>query len=413
VRRSDFPRCLLSHYPSAQALRPSNLADDILERILAGGEFPGTGRQQNLNEPLAIPQGARKDLIGPVPPWDGYRLRTNQAAKWPSVRSTGSPGIPLMTSTAAPASANSERRIAVIIPCLNEEITIEKVVDDFRSALPGATIYVFDNNSTDRTAQIARDRGAVVIPEKRPGKGFVVQSMLSKVDADYYLMVDGDDTYSAGHAQQMLQPLMDQQADMTVGTRLAEFSHGSFPSLHLLGNRILTGSINWAFSTRLNDMLSGYRGLTRELAKSIAILSQGFEVETELTVRTLEGGFVIMEMPIPYRERPVGSVSKLRTFRDGWRVGLTIINVTRTYRPFTFYGLVGALFVIGGGLAGWVVVLDYLDDHYVEHVPLAVLATGCMILAALNFTVGVVLNTLSARMRELAYLVRLGGARND
>jgi glycosyltransferase involved in cell wall biosynthesis len=312
-----------------------------------------------------------------------------------------------MTHSASPASASAPARIAVIVPCLNEEITIGKVVDDFRAALPEATVYVFDNNSTDRTAAIASERGAVVIPEKRPGKGFVVQAMLAKVDADYYLMVDGDDTYSAAHARQMLQPLIDQKADMTVGTRLSEFSHGSFRSLHLLGNRVLTGLINWAFGTRLDDMLSGYRGLTRELAKSIAILSAGFEVETELTVRTLEGGFVIREMPIPYRERPEGSVSKLRTFRDGWRVGRTIIDVTRTYRPFTFYGLIGTLFLIGGGTCGWIVVLDYFDDYFVEHVPLAVLATGCMILAALNFTIGLVLNTLSDRMRELAYLVRL------
>ncbi|HEX7926133.1 MAG TPA: glycosyltransferase family 2 protein [bacterium] len=297
--------------------------------------------------------------------------------------------------------------MAVIVPCLNEEITIGKVVDDFRRVLPQAAIYVFDNNSTDRTAEIARQRGAVVIPEKRPGKGFVVQSMLAKVDADYYLMVDGDDTYSAEHAPQMLQPLIDQRADMTVATRLSEFSHGSFPSLHLLGNRVLTGLINWAFRASLHDMLSGYRGLTRELAKSIAILSPGFEVETELTVRTLEGGFVIHEMPVPYRERPAGSVSKLRTFRDGWRVGRTIIDVTRTYRPFTFYGLIGFVCFLAGAAAGVVVIDDYFDDYYVEHVPLAVLATGCMILAALNFSIGLVLNTLSARMRELAYLMRL------
>jgi hypothetical protein len=232
--------------------------------------------------------------------------------------------------------------------------------------------------------------------------------MLAKVDADLYLMVDGDDTYSAAHAIDLLQPLIDQKADMTVGTRLTEFKHGAFPSLHLLGNRVLTGLINWAFSANLNDMLSGYRGITREVAKSIAILSAGFEVETELTVRTLEGGFVILETPIPYRERPAGSVSKLRTFRDGWRVGTTIINVTRTYRPLTFYGLIGMFFFLGGAVAGWFVILDYLDDHYIEHVPLAVLATGCMILAALNFSIGLLLNTMSARMREVAYLVRLG-----
>lgn len=311
-----------------------------------------------------------------------------------------------MTQHPAQASAPTPR-VAVIIPCLNEEITIGKVVDDFRAALPEAAIYVFDNNSTDRTAEVARAHGAVVLKEKRPGKGFVVQSMLAKVEADYYLMVDGDDTYSAAHARQLLAPLLEQRADMTVGTRLTEFTRGSFRSLHLLGNKVLTGIINWAFGTRLTDMLSGYRGLTRELAKSVAILSQGFEVETELTVRTLEGGFLVLELPLPYRERPAGSVSKLRTFRDGWRVGLTILNITRTYRPLTFYGLIGLLFLIAGALSGVVVIADYFDDRYVEHVPLAILATGCMILAALNFTIGLVLNTISERMRELAYLVRL------
>ncbi len=311
-----------------------------------------------------------------------------------------------MTPLAPHAAHPAVPRVAVIVPCLNEEITIGKVIDDFRDALPAAAIYVFDNNSTDRTAEIARQRGAIVVPEKRAGKGFVVQSMLAKVDADYYLMVDGDDTYSAPDAVHLLQPLIDQRADMTVGTRLSEFSQGSFRSLHVLGNRWLTGIVNWVFSTNLDDMLSGYRGLTRELAKSIAILSKGFEVETELTVRTLEGGFLILELPLPYRERPTGSVSKLRTYRDGWRVILSIINITRTYRPFTFYGWIGALFMVGGGIAGWVVVLDYLDDHYIEHVPLAVLATGCMILSALNFSIGMVLNTISERMREIAYLVR-------
>ena len=310
-----------------------------------------------------------------------------------------------MTFPSQPEAAAAPR-VAVIIPCLNEEITIGKVVDDFRRALPSAAIYVFDNNSTDRSAAIAGERGATVVREKRAGKGFVVQSMLAKVEADYYLMVDGDDTYSAEHANEMLQPLFDQRADMTVGTRLTEFSQGSFRSLHLLGNRLLTGIVNWVFGTNLGDMLSGYRGLTWEVAKSVAILSPGFEVETELTVRALEGGFVILERALPYRERPEGSFSKLRTFRDGWRVILSIVNITRTYRPFAFYGLIGTAFLLGGAGTGAVVVAEFIETAYITHVPLAILATGCMILSALSFSIGLVLNTLSERMREIAYLVR-------
>lgn len=325
--------------------------------------------------------------------------RSSLPVKPPGNRCDSTHDLPVQPVFSAP-------RVAVIVPCLNEEITIGRVIDDFRAALPGAQIYVFDNNSTDRTAEIARARGAIVVPEKRPGKGFVVQSMLAKVDADYYLMVDGDDTYSAKDAPQLIQPLIDERADMTVGTRLTEYSQGSFRKLHLFGNRMLTGIINWVFNTSLDDMLSGYRGLTRELAKSLAILSQGFDVETELTVRTLEGGFVIQEIPLPYRDRPTGSVSKLRTFRDGWRVILTIINISRTYRPFTFFGVIGVFFLVAGASAGWVVVREFIDTAYVRHVPLAILATGCMILSALSFSIGMVLNTVNERMREIAYLAR-------
>jgi glycosyltransferase involved in cell wall biosynthesis len=299
--------------------------------------------------------------------------------------------------------------VAVVIPCLNEELTVGNVIDGFRAALPEAEIYVFDNNSTDRTAEAARARGATVIPEKRPGKGYVVQAMLAKVDADYYLMVDGDDTYSATGARDLLQPLLDQQADMTVGTRLEEHGRGSFRALHLFGNRLLTGIVNWVFGARLTDMLSGYRGLTRELARSVAVLSSGFEVETELTLRTLEGGFVIQECPLPYRERPAGSVSKLRTFRDGFRVARSIFDIARTYRPLAFYGLIALAFSAAGLWAGWLVLVDYLEDFYVDRVPLAVLATGCMILGFMSLTIGLLLNTVSARFREVTRLLRPRG----
>jgi glycosyltransferase involved in cell wall biosynthesis len=311
---------------------------------------------------------------------------------------------PQIGATVAPITPP---RVAVLIPCLNEEITIGKVIDDFRAALPEAEVYVFDNNSTDRTAEIARARGATVVKEKRPGKGFVVQAMFRQVEADCYLMVDGDDTYSAPDARQLLAPLLDGQADMVVATRLAGYVQGSFPSLHVFGNRALTGIVNWVFATRLHDMMSGYRALTRDLARSVALLSHGFEVETELTLRVLEGRFVIQEVPLPYRERPAGSFSKLRTFRDGFRVLFSIFNVLRTYRPFAFYGSIGAALLAGGLVAGGYVLVDYLEDRYVDKVPTAILATGLVILAGFAFGMGLLLNTISERFNALAALVRL------
>ncbi|MDH4225253.1 MAG: glycosyltransferase family 2 protein [Deltaproteobacteria bacterium] len=297
-------------------------------------------------------------------------------------------------------------RVAVMIPCLNEELTIGKVVADFRQALPQAGIYVFDNNSTDRTAELARQAGAVVIREKRPGKGMVVDSMFRKLDADYYIMVDGDDTYSAKDAPQMLEPLVRQEADMVVGTRLKQYKEKSFRPLHVFGNRLLTGIVNWIFKIRLTDMLSGYRAMTHELVKTVPILSSGFEVETELTIRTLERRYVVREIPLPYYDRPEGSFSKLRTFSDGFRVVSSIIQITRSYKPFTFFGVIALGFTLVGGASGTAVVLDYMDDQYVEHVPLAILATGCMILAFGSVAIGILLNTINQRIKELGHLMR-------
>ena len=303
-------------------------------------------------------------------------------------------------------------RIAVLIPCLNEERTVGKVIDDFRAALPSATIYVYDNNSTDRTAAVAGEHGAQVVREPRLGKGHVMAAMFRKVEADLYVLVDGDDTYDAAGVAQLLAPLRDGVADMTVGSRLKVYSEDSFRALHVLGNRVLTGLVNRIFPAQLSDMMSGYRAMTRELVKSVPVLSEGFEVETELTIRSLELGFLITEVPLPYRERPSGSVSKLRTFRDGFRVAGSIVNITRTYKPFTFFGLLGLLFMAVGLGVGSVVIADYVLDRYVEHVPLAILATGCMILAFFSIATGVLLNTMNERIRELATIQRLRFDRN-
>ena len=304
-------------------------------------------------------------------------------------------------------SRHTAGRVAVVIPCLNEEITIAKVVRDFRTALPHADVYVFDNGSSDRSAEMARTAGAVVIKEKRPGKGFVVQSMFHRVDADYYIMVDGDDTYSAAGAERLLAPLIAEEADMVVGSRLSTYSQGSFRSLHVFGNRILTGMVNRIFKTRITDMMSGYRAVTREVAKSVPILSSGFEVETELTLRVLDRGYVLREVPLPYRERPEGSFSKLRTFRDGLRVVGSIVNIARTYRPLSFFGGIGLVYFAGGLAAGIPVLVEYVRTFYVSHVPLAVLATGCMILSFLSISIGIVLSTVGEQVKAAVEVLLL------
>lgn len=295
---------------------------------------------------------------------------------------------------------NNKAKIVILIPCLNEEITIGKVIHDFQDAIPEAKIIVFDNNSTDRTAVIARKSGAEVIPESRPGKGHVIASMFMKVDADYYVIVDGDDTYSAEHVRKLLEPVMQEQADMAVAVRLAEYTATSFRPLHIFGNNLVRRLVNWIFKSNLSDIMSGYRAYSRELVQSIPILSSGFEVETEMTIRILDYGFRIKEVPLPYRERPEGSVSKLRTFHDGFRVLAEIARIAKAYKPFTFFGGIGMAFILAGGISGIWVIQDYLEDEYVNKVPTAILATGFMLLGFGSMGIGILLNTISYRFRE-------------
>ena len=295
---------------------------------------------------------------------------------------------------------NNKAKIVILIPCLNEEMTIGKVIHDFQDAIPEAKIIVFDNNSTDRTAAIVRECGAEVIPESRPGKGHVVASMFRKVDADYYVIVDGDDTYSAEHVRKLLEPVMKEQADMAVAVRLAEYTATSFRPLHVFGNNLVRRLVNWIFKSNLSDIMSGYRAYSRELVQSIPILSSGFEVETEMTIRILDYGFRIKEVPLPYRERPEGSVSKLRTFHDGFRVLAEIARIAKAYKPFTFFGCIGLAFILAGGISGIWVILDYLEDEYVNKVPTAILATGFMLLGFGSMGIGILLNTISYRFRE-------------
>ena len=302
-------------------------------------------------------------------------------------------------------TARSAEQVVVLIPCLNEEITIAKVIGDFKQVLPDAEIIVFDNNSTDRTAEVARQSGARVVSELRPGKGRVVQSMFRKIEADYYIMVDGDDTYAADRALALLDPLIQGQADMTVATRLEEYSGKSFRPLHVFGNNLVRSLVNWIFSCKLKDIMSGYRGMTAEIVRCVPVLSSGFEVETELTIRTLDYGFTIVEIPVPYRERPEGSFSKLHTFRDGARVIREIVSIARAYKPLTFFGALGLLFIAFGLVSGIWVVCDYLEDQYVHKVPTAILATGTILMGFGLVGLGILLNTLSHRFRETTRVI--------
>ena len=295
----------------------------------------------------------------------------------------------------------SDPRIAVLIPCYNEAATVGKVVDDFRRQLPGADIYVFDNCSTDETAAIAAQHNAIVVPEPRQGKGFVIESMLSKVDADVYLMVDGDDTYDASAAGDVLKPVLDGQADMVIGTRLAEYAGKSFRPLHVLGNKLVRGLINRIFGAKLTDILSGYRAFNRNVIDRIPIVSAGFEVETELTIHALYYKLKLVEVQTPYGVRPEGSVSKLHTFRDGFRVLWKLFNLVRAFKPLTFFGIISIGLFVAAILAGIPPITDYIRTGMVPHFPLAILATGLMLLSAGCLFLGLILHAMNWRFKEL------------
>jgi len=301
-----------------------------------------------------------------------------------------------------------DKRIAVLIPCYNEAATIGKVVDDFSAKLPTATVYVFDNCCTDGTARIAKEHGAEVLREPRQGKGFVVNSMLSRVDADYYVMVDGDDTYPADSVNDLLAPVLAGEADMVVGARLADYKDKSFRPLHVMGNKFVKGMINLIFGVRLTDILSGYRAFNRNVVNNVPIVSSGFEVETELTIHTLYYRLKLIEVQVPYGVRPKGSVSKLHTFRDGFRVLWKLFNLLRAFKPLTFFGSVCIFFFVLGILAGLPPVHDYATTREVTHHGLAILATGLMLLSAGSVFLGLILHAMNWRFKELHDIVVRG-----
>jgi glycosyltransferase involved in cell wall biosynthesis len=294
-------------------------------------------------------------------------------------------------------------RIAVLVPCHNEEATVGKVVRDFRAQLPTAAIYVFDNCCTDATAALAVEAGATVIKEPRKGKGFVVEGMFDRIDADYYVMVDGDDTYGAEKVGELLAPVINGEADMAVGARLANYDDKSFRPLHVMGNSLVRGLINKIFKAQLTDIMSGYRAFNRKVVNRVPVVSSGFEVETELTIQMLYYRLKIVEVQAPYRGRPEGSFSKLNTFSDGFRVLWKIFNLFRAFKPLTFFGSLGILLFALGVAAGVPAIVDYASTypHEVRHFPLAILATGLMILSAGSVFLGVLLHAINWRFKEL------------
>ena len=293
-------------------------------------------------------------------------------------------------------------KIAVLIPCYNESQTIAKVVRDYREALPEAVIYVYDNNSTDHTDEIAGEAGAVVRYEYRQGKGNVIRSMFREIDAQCYLMIDGDDTYPAENAASMVEAVLSGRADMVIGDRLSStyFTENKRP-FHNAGNRLVRGLINTIFKSDIHDIMTGYRAFNYEFVKSFPILSRGFEIETEMSIHALDKNFKLVEIPVTYRDRPEGSVSKLNTYRDGFRVLKTIASLFRAYKPFTFFGWAGLLFFFTATVFFLPVLTDYLTTGLVPRFPTLIACIGLYVIAFLLWISGVILEVIAKKHRQL------------
>ena len=298
-------------------------------------------------------------------------------------------------------------RVAVLIPCYNEAIAIPQVIRDFRAALPEAEVWVFDNNSRDGTAQIAASEGALVRHVGLQGKGHVVRRQFADVEADVYIMVDGDDTYDAASAPNMVRCLVERGHDMVVGVRKAVDAHAAYRAGHVWGNLMLTGFLSWLFGSNCNDILTGYRVFSRRFVKSFPVLSAGFDIETELTVHALEMKMSVGEVETPYKERPEGSFSKLSTYKDGFRILRTMLQLFSAERPLVFFGSIGMLLaLVSLGLMG-PVAAEYMETGLVPRLPTVLVATGIMLTGLLCGVVGLVLDTVTRGRREakmLAYL---------
>ena len=292
--------------------------------------------------------------------------------------------------------------IAVLIPCYNESQTIAKVVKDYREALPEAVIYVYDNNSTDHTDEAAREAGAIVRYEYRQGKGNVIRSMFRDIDAECYLMIDGDDTYPAENARSMVNHILSGRADMVIGDRLSStyFTENKRP-FHNTGNRLVRGLINTIFTSDIKDIMTGYRAFNYEFVKSFPILSKGVEIETEMSIHALDKNFKLLEVPVTYRDRPAGSVSKLNTYKDGFRVLKTIARLFRDYKPFAFFGWLGLLCFIIATIFFVPVLQAYFSTGLVAKFPTLIVCSGIYVVSFLLWMSGLILDVIAKKHRQL------------
>ena len=297
---------------------------------------------------------------------------------------------------------NDNKKIAVLIPCYNEELTIEKTVSDFKRVLPKADVYVYDNKSNDKTKQLAVKAGALVKDEYKQGKGAVVRSMFKDIDADVYILVDGDDTYPAEEVNKLIQPVLEGKADMVIGDRLSStyYTENKRP-FHNFGNSLVKNLINFLFKSNLNDIMTGYRAFSKKFVKNMPVMSDGFQIETEMTIFALTNNMLVVNVPITYRDRPKGSKSKLNTYSDGFKVLFTLFNLFKDNRPLLFFGNLSLIVFITGLLVGIPVINEFVKSAYITKVPSAVLAAALMINAFLLFSVGIIMDAIKNTKRYL------------
>lgn len=296
----------------------------------------------------------------------------------------------------------NNEKIAILIPCYNESLTIKKVINDFKRELPEADIYVYDNNSTDNTYEIALNEGAIVKKEPRQGKGNVIRQMFFDIEADYYLMVDGDDTYPAENSKELITALREGRADMVIGDRLSNgtYFNENKRAFHDFGNNLVKNSINRLYQANIKDVMTGYRGFNRMFVKSFPVMSSGFQIETEFTIHALDKRFKLVEIPIDYRDRPEGSESKLDTYSDGFKVLLTILKMFKDYKPLLFFSIISFIFFLFGLIFGVPVINEFIHTGFITKVPSSILATGLMVFALLLLITGLILDTVVTNTKK-------------
>lgn len=296
----------------------------------------------------------------------------------------------------------NDKEIAILIPCYNEAISIKKVIDDFKKELPNAKIYVYDNNSTDDTSKIASTCRAIVKTEKRQGKGNVVRSMFRDIDADVYVMVDGDDTYPASFVHKIINPVIKNNVDMVIGDRHSngDYEKENKRALHYFGNHLVKSLINYFFDAKLEDIMSGYRAFSKRFVKSMPVNSTGFEIETEMTLHSLDKRLHVEEISISYKDRPEGSFSKLNTISDGIKVLKTIFWLFKDYKPLAFFTAFACLFFVMSLLVGFPVIIEFVQTSYITKIPSAILAVGLMLISIISLFSGFILDTIVKQHKE-------------